>query len=166
MVVTPSPSEAKWTLGLGKLLNLSYVPRWVIVPMMRAQSVAEHSWRVAVIASELAARLGLGADKQLVIIQMAVYHDYEEVLTGDVPSTEKPYPKFESMSNSELVVKLADYIEALTWVKLWAHSRAHGEVEDYLWPKYQEAAGVLSSRINMGVVDIVEDLRTRILRGE
>ena len=44
-------------LTVRQKLNLSYVPRWVIVPMMRQQSVADHSWRVGVIAGELAFRV-------------------------------------------------------------------------------------------------------------
>lgn len=159
-----TPSEIK--IGLGQILRLSYVPRWVIVPMMRQQSVAEHSWRVAVIAMELSGKLGWNYDEQCELATKATLHDWEEALTGDTPSTEKPYPSFRGMSKDELVLKIADYLEALTWIKLWAHPAVQSGVQGFLWPRYKDAIGALESKIGKNVESIAESIRAQIVKGE
>ncbi len=129
------------------LLNLSYVRRWVIAPMDREQSVAEHSYRVAVIVWGLhdilmdqmrgykegdEAVKVFGVDRA---IMLALTHDAYEVWTGDIPGTHKDagglhkWPDPEELLNHEIAVKVADSLETWYWWlihgdKSWTHPLA------------------------------------------
>lgn len=54
---------------------------WVLKGVKNAESVADHSWRVAVIASLLAKQLNLNQEK---LVKMALIHDLGEALIGDI----------------------------------------------------------------------------------
>ena len=71
-----------------ELRQLSFVPRWVITRNLRTQSVAEHSFYVAVYAEQLAIWLGYEGDWQA-LIHAALWHDAEECFTGDIPGPTK-----------------------------------------------------------------------------
>jgi 5'-deoxynucleotidase YfbR-like HD superfamily hydrolase len=119
---------------LKDLLQLSYVPRWVITPVNRQQTVAEHSFRVAVIAWSIARRIPeliSGFNDIEVLLKWALVHDATESYTGDIPSPAKDFyddrravalltPWLENLVPMDLkihnVVKLADSIEALSWL--------------------------------------------------
>lgn len=106
-------------MGLRDQLNLSYVPRWTIVPMLRSQSVAEHTYRVAVIARDLGLRLNVPGTGNLAAVS-ALYHDTEESVTGDIPSTAKPPTPWPD-TQVGVLVKLADMLESMWWVRMWGH---------------------------------------------
>lgn len=147
------------------ILGLAYIPRWTIVPTLRHQSVAEHSWRVAVIAHELAARLRKagweGADPWGTL-HAAVFHDQDEVGKGDAPSTTKPTPDFEAMNDVGLVVKVADYLEAMSWAEMWVHTSRRGQVMSHIYDRYHQAAAELAHRFQyaQGVIGgLMEDIK-------
>lgn len=53
----------------------------------RAESVAEHSWRLSAMAYLLTGELdGVDTDK---VIKMCLVHDFGEAITGDIPSFQK-----------------------------------------------------------------------------
>lgn len=70
------------------LRTLSFVPRWVITRNIKTQSVAEHSFFVAVYAGQLAEYLGFEGD-MADLYHAALWHDAEESFTGDVPGPAK-----------------------------------------------------------------------------
>lgn len=70
------------------LRTLSFVPRWVITRNIRTQSVAEHSFYVAVYAGQLAHYLEYEGDLGT-LLHYALWHDVEEVFTGDIPGPAK-----------------------------------------------------------------------------
>jgi len=85
-------------------MRMSSVKRWVIIEMSRAQSVAEHSYNVAVIANGLFDRLAVdimsfelrSESNELSclrsgVLEWALMHDLPEVLTGDIPSPVKKH---------------------------------------------------------------------------
>lgn len=74
-------------MQLTDLLALSHVPRWSIVAHSRPQSVADHSFRVAVIYLELCWRLKI--PPELWSLTYAIIHDGAEARTGDIPATFK-----------------------------------------------------------------------------
>lgn len=110
-------------------LRLTYVPRWVIVPMRRQQSVAEHSFRVAIIAGCLAREVGFERAAQDHIISEALLHDSSEAFSGDIPRTYKKsgalglYKVQKASGPHEAIVKVADLLEATEWVRLWGVGR-------------------------------------------
>lgn len=71
------------------LARLKHIQRWGLMRNTRAENTQEHSLQVAMIAHALAVienRLfGGGVDPARTAL-LAVYHDAEEVITGDVPT--------------------------------------------------------------------------------
>ncbi len=80
---------------LTELMRLKSVPRigWLLRGVRDVESVASHSFGVAVIAMLLADRArqrGMVVDGERVL-RMALMHDLTEARTGDLPSTIKKY---------------------------------------------------------------------------
>lgn len=146
-------------------LRLSYVPRWQIMPMLRTQSVSDHSWRVAIIAKAIVERMGYVQAKD--VVYAAMVHDLDEVYTGDIPATVKEYsPSWvKSVSDVYLVVKLADYLEALSWVTMWGHETVVMSVTTHINPKYMTALGELFSRF-ITAHGAIAEVRKELFGGE
>lgn len=70
--------------------ELSFVPRWTIIRTLRQQSVAEHSYYVALYTDMLWDLIGGidGSTKEEALV-LALYHDMEEVFMGDTPGPSK-----------------------------------------------------------------------------
>lgn len=118
--------------NLMDLLRASTVKRFHIVNTARNQNLAEHQYNTAMIAGELASRIGYNSDGVVRVMVVALHHDAGEVRTGDIPSPVKKAMRekiggaydaalmeFEhpimSMASEEIltIVKCADYIEAM-----------------------------------------------------
>ena len=140
-------------MKLAQQLRAQHVKRWGIVQVAREQTIAEHMYGVAVIAGHLATQMrwpGLDdPSRQLMLLRWALGHDLIEVLTGDLASPFKSQAKMlnstfveqveDSMSmwcgnwrnkvrdtEIEMIVKLADMIEALNFIGdcgLGSHAR-------------------------------------------
>lgn len=94
-------------------LRLCHVKRWHIVQTHRTQTVAEHSYAVAVIAGSLAAATkwrGLLHDSgKLKLLQWALAHDVMEARTGDMPT---PFKRaLEAVGGAGIVEKAEDHID-------------------------------------------------------
>ena len=131
---------------LQDLLNLSNTKRWTIRPTLRDQSVAEHSFRVAVIAMEICRALnqdGLPSSNVIEyhVLVWALVHDGPEAETGDIPYTAKRnipdemveriehklcpwYEQFERRIHPpELaIIKIADKVEEVLYLREWGTS--------------------------------------------
>lgn len=114
---------------------LQHVPRWSIIRTIRQQSVAEHSYYVTLYATFISQFLKMRIEDQMYITQLALVHDFDEMVTGDIPTPYKANikesigaEKYRSASTSmqlsiinteptnrkycEEVVKVADLFEA------------------------------------------------------
>lgn len=80
-------SMAAFAFELGVLKNLRRTG-WSHAGISDAESVAEHSLRVAQLASLIAAEEGADPARAALL---AIWHDSQETRTGDVPHTAKPY---------------------------------------------------------------------------
>lgn len=158
---------------LTDLLSLGHVPRWTIVRHVRDQSVAEHSFNVAVIAYEIYERHRGQRDRDWSNVRLpnlllwALHHDLEECVTGDIPSPAKklfirklekrPAESFSEVTLIEIqVVKLADTIDAYTWLRvhgLGAHAAAaekhihfklYDQIKGYEWVDYTIADNLIT----------------------
>jgi Predicted hydrolases of HD superfamily len=122
-------------MNIYDILRLQEVKRYPICHTNRDQSVAEHSYNVAMIAMELAEDWADPAMK-LDIITYALSHDLEEVYTGDIPSSFKRRLRIECPAVIKLldgdkeispdvraIVKLADCLEAIYYVRQFGGSR-------------------------------------------
>ena len=74
------------------LARMKYIRRWSLMRNTQPENDAEHSLQVAMIAHGLALigrkRYGRTADPEHVAT-LAIFHDADEVLTGDLPTPVK-----------------------------------------------------------------------------
>lgn len=104
------------SLSVRDRLRAGHVSRWHIVNAVREQSLAEHSFNVAIIAMELAERLGFEQWSDRVAV-VALLHDIDEVVEGDIPASAKPRKEWEPGKwTPEKIVKVADVMEAYVWI--------------------------------------------------
>jgi hypothetical protein len=101
---------------------------------MRQQSVAEHSWAVAIIAEELADRLGVNHEIINAIVSQAVAHDLMEVRTGDIPTPFKrkikQYMGQDLYGETNVLVKIADTMEAIIYITHWGNTTFAKKIKD------------------------------------
>lgn len=79
---------------------LQHVPRWGIIRTLRQQSVAEHSYYVALYATYIAKKLNLRDLDCQWVTQAALVHDFEEMVSGDIPT---PFKKSYMMKESKVL---------------------------------------------------------------
>lgn len=114
---------------------LQHVPRWSIIRTIRQQSVAEHSYYVALYAKVIAKYVGLDPIESATLIWGALLHDMEEMITGDIPTPSKrrhlhiyPYRILADInvdfdknvdlgSTAKKVLVVADCFEAIMYLK-------------------------------------------------
>jgi putative hydrolase of HD superfamily len=72
--------------------QLKRLPRagWLLAGVHSPESVADHSFRVAVLAYLIAVQEGANPDRAAAL---GLFHDFPETRIGDVPSVGKPYVK-------------------------------------------------------------------------
>lgn len=75
-------------MKLCDLMRLQHTMRWSIVPTTRTQSVAEHSFNVAMIAGRIARHAPICIDAG-VLREAALMHDAPEAILGDMPTPTK-----------------------------------------------------------------------------
>ena len=90
----------KLDMTLRDLMRAQDVTRWQIVRCGKAQSIAEHSWAVGIIAQKLWLEVSGGeigeaaTDMELAALAYAaMWHDVPEVFTGDINTPTKAYLK-------------------------------------------------------------------------
>lgn len=119
--------------------RMSVVKRWGVVQTIRQQSLAEHSYNVAVLALRISREwFGMSYDAVLLsVLEWSLHHDSWETITGDPPSYMKPYidearaidtfiangagenfPDKPHNDFARIVVKIADYIDALIFLRM------------------------------------------------
>jgi 5'-deoxynucleotidase YfbR-like HD superfamily hydrolase len=112
--------------------RLSLVPRWVVLGTIQKQSVAEHCFNVERIARKIAVVwFDLQDPKELNLLsQVALHHDDEEAITGDIPGPAKKgifnETYLDALSaawynvdgQTRRIVKLADLMEAFWFLSM------------------------------------------------
>jgi len=134
------------------LRRLRVIPRWSVVPVLRQQNVAEHSFHVATLSLWLVSLHGRGAEEkfQLDVLRYALTHDILEAATGDNPSPSKPKAEANGEDQVKVLVKCADILEALQFAyeeQLMGNSMGMDVIIDHLynefvdWWRYFETGG-------------------------
>lgn len=126
-----------------QVMKLSSIKRWAIIEMSRPQSVAEHSYNVAMITLSVINTLERNGEYKMDNVEKhtamgwALCHDLTEILTGDFPSSLKEHfgndiaqmekDKFpchhhlkrtaEQFVIPKIVVKAADLVDAIQYAK-------------------------------------------------
>jgi 5'-deoxynucleotidase len=76
-------------LSLYDFLRAGHVKRWHIINTAASQSIAEHSYLVAIIAMHLCKDMGGELVEQQECAVWALFHDAVEIRTGDIPTPAK-----------------------------------------------------------------------------
>jgi putative hydrolase of HD superfamily len=98
--------------------QLKKLPRagWLLAGIASPESVADHSFRVAVLAYVIALQEGANPERAATL---GLFHDFPEARIGDVPSVGKPYVRTADPSKviadqtAALPAALAEHITAL-----------------------------------------------------
>lgn len=150
-------------LSIKDLLRAGHVHRWQIVRTVRDQTLAEHSFNVAMISIELAELLidDLSDAERYIILNWALRHDTPEIYLGDIATPIKrrikeidpnvidiieeeiseKYKKSKDQVNCtvyKIIVKLADIIDGSSFMRiegLGDHAEAVIEKLDVLFGK-------------------------------
>lgn len=138
-------------MNIHERLRLMQVKRYGIFHMNRDQSVAEHSFNVAMIALELIEPVD-DDDLYLKVLGYSLVHDMDEILSGDIPSPFKrklrkecpsviPVLDGQPKASEEVmnIVKIADQLEAIHYCREFGGSRAAGEVLKDVEHKFHES---------------------------
>ena len=73
----------------GFICRAAHIERWSTVRTRRSQNIAEHQWAVAMLAMLICRRLNLPDSNACAVVQLAMVHDLDEVITGDIQSPTK-----------------------------------------------------------------------------
>ena len=72
-----------------EFLRASHISRWGIVQVAVRQNIAEHMYRVWLLARAWGPIVELSPDQQFLAEQLALMHDLPEIRTGDAPTPHK-----------------------------------------------------------------------------
>ncbi len=146
-----------------QVMRLSNVKRWGIIEMSRQQTVAEHSFNVAIISDAICQRAELSPTIVSNVLSWALAHDLPEVVTGDVPSPLKHYAP-ETFKNLEaemfpywrdleigiekerydLIPKVADYIDAIQFAQKFCVDKRKDSIVSEMIVRYRLAVEKMS----------------------
>lgn len=170
-------------MNLRDVYRSSDVTRWGIVKVARNQSVAEHSFQVAMIASRICDLMGEHHSFKDNVVALALVHDLPEVITGDLASPLKGLlgdearhrlEEFEASitvlghkvpqrpSKASYVVKAADLIEAIAFLDQNAMTDHGSWVQQKLREDLDRRAKLYPSTLR----DVIKQVLYEILHGE
>ncbi len=139
---------------LAELMRLKSVPRigWLLRGVRDVESVASHSFGVAVIAMLLADRArarGVEVNVER-LLRMALLHDLTESRTGDLPSTIKRYfgkaaiKTADETIAAEIFTELGDFSDS--YMELWSDYEHRASIESRLVKAADKLDLLLQSR--------------------
>src|SRR3989338_10470018 len=124
----------KFFADVGKLKTLKRAG-WVIRGIKNAESVAEHSYRTAVLAMAIADKLKISSKNKLQLIEMALIHDLGEAYVGDIVPEQST-----SKQKKHLLEKKAQQ-------KIFANLE-NGEYYYKLWLEYERSETKVSKLLH------------------
>ena len=165
-------------LSNSDILLAQHVKRWHMIRMSDEQSVAEHSYNVAMLTIKLLRDLdkngyyGITPEEQLAVLEWALCHDIHEIEHGDVPSPSgvdkgavedvfwtkrgrEVGPSLEARN----FVSLIDKVEAYIYFYHHGHDgmRNGARISDYLLDRVDRALDEFSNPIRSAVYRIISE---------
>jgi len=162
-------------LQINEILRAQDVKRWGIVRMHKQQSLAEHSFNVAMIARAFCKAIGI-EDEQ--VTKAALCHDLDEIITGDIPTPFKAMARrkgtelndiYKHATGRELnereavVLKLADLTEARWFVGEYGYGRHAAVVEVDLGQQLEQFC---KDNFTLKELEKINELTEQIFWGE
>lgn len=161
----------KVSTGVETIIRLASVKRWHIIDTLRTQTLAEHSCSVALLAGEIARRLG---EPDAPYIKWGLMHDAHEAYTGDLPTSAKNDGHEAAEREVELhlgierpsirvqwVVKICDIADALRFIRLYKSDHlgqwAEAKLEEKLDAWYQMLSTSASVQLAATIKDVVTE---------
>jgi 5'-deoxynucleotidase len=104
------------------MARMKYIDRWALMRNSTTENISEHSLEVAMLAHGLAIisneKCGNDFDINKIVL-MGLYHDANEIITGDMPTPVKyydenikeAYKRVENVASHTLMNKLPDYMQ-------------------------------------------------------
>lgn len=142
------------------MARMKYIERWALMRNSMQENISEHSLEVAMLAHGLAIisneKCGSHLDVNKIAL-MGLYHDANEIITGDMPTPVKyydediknAYKRVENVASHTLINKLPDYMQ-----KYYQPLFFQQEEEKTAW-RIVKAADKLSA-----LIKCMEELRT------
>lgn len=93
-------------LSVTDILAPAHVHRWHMIRVKRTQTLAEHSFNVALLAGKIASLMKCHAEIMGEVLQFALLHDIHETEYGDMPT---PAKKFVRSRNSNILTEMEDH---------------------------------------------------------
>lgn len=166
-------------LSNSDILLAQHVKRWHMIRMQDRQSVAEHSYNVAMLTIRMLRDLdrdgayGISPEEQLAVLDWALCHDIHEIEHGDVPSpsavnrddAEDIFWNKRGRENGPTLearnfVSLMDKVEAyLYFHHHGCDGRRGGEyISDYLHRRVEAALAQFSAPIQRYVRNLIDEV--------
>lgn len=160
------------------ILLAQHVKRWHMIRMQDRQSVAEHSYNVAMLTIKMLRDLdrdgsyGITAEEQLRVLEWALCHDIHEIEHGDIPSpsqVDRDFVEdiFWNKRNREVgpsyeshnFVSLMDKVEAyLYFLHHGCDGKRNGKhISDYLLERVEMALAQFSGPIQDYVHNLIDE---------
>jgi len=104
------------------MARMKYIERWALMRNSMNENISEHSMEVAMLAHGLAIISNEKCGNDLDVSQIALmglYHDANEIITGDMPTPVKyfdddikeAYKRVENVASHTMINKLPDYMQ-------------------------------------------------------
>lgn len=155
---------------MDQVLKMSWVKRWGIIEMSRNQSVAEHSYNVAMISYWICQVLHISSSVGNNCLMWSLVHDLPEAVTGDLPSSFKSacrddleeieacmFPAYLALdakvsSLTRRIAKVADYLDAILFAQRFCVDLKKDEIIAEMVKKFTDEAMELSAAAKLDLI--------------
>lgn len=146
-------------------LRASYTKRWTIVNTSRQQTIAEHSFNVAIISSRLSELFdwnGLMHHSEAMRLQSwSLLHDIVEIYTGDMPT---PFKRALERHGANILAAEEDFLKKYGGMARDAESKEYGMIVKFgdlleaIWFLKDHGIGEHAKQVLSGLYDNLYDM--------